>query len=86
MSGGPCANTSLLYGPGLNGLPAGASNQQVQALRTFTIETRDSNDMPTMVVGAQFRVDFFVNDPEVMSVSQDGAARFKRIVLQRRSS
>jgi spoIIIJ-associated protein len=28
----------------------------------------------------------FVNDPEVMSVSQDGSARFKRIVLQRRSS
>lgn len=28
----------------------------------------------------------FVNDPEVMSVSQDGNARFKRIVLQRRSS
>lgn len=26
----------------------------------------------------------FVNDPDVMSVSQEGSARFKRIVLQRR--
>jgi hypothetical protein len=26
----------------------------------------------------------FVNDPEVMSVSQEGSARFKRIFLKRR--
>jgi hypothetical protein len=38
---------------GLAGLPKGASNMEVQALREFTIETRDANDMPTTVTTAQ---------------------------------
>ena len=49
--------------------------------------TGQSADLPPM--NSYYRRlihNVFVNDPEVMSVSQEGNARFKRIVLKRRSS
>jgi spoIIIJ-associated protein len=47
--------------------------------------TGQSADLPPMNSYYRRLVhNVFVNDPEVMSVSQDGNARFKRIILKRR--
>ena len=61
---GPCYNTSTLEGAGLAPLDPMAGAAEVLAQRQFRIITRDAEGRPSGVSTAQFRIDFYIDDPE----------------------
>jgi hypothetical protein len=61
---GPCYNTTTIEGAGLAPRDPNAGAAEILAQRQFRIITRDADGRPSSVSTAQFRIDFFIDDPE----------------------